>query len=98
VNVIAVKAGHENDEKIKILVEALISKLFPVYSEHLDKPSAFSGCKNSININVKNPKILSTHPTSSYKLVERGKIVEKLEITDPAAFWERSKFLVIVAD
>jgi len=53
---------------------------------------------NSININVKNPKILSNHPTSSYKLVERGKIVEKLEITDPAAFWERSKFLVIVAD
>ncbi|MBR2201428.1 MAG: hypothetical protein IJ894_11920 [Bacteroidales bacterium] len=53
---------------------------------------------NSININVKNPKILSAHPTSSYKLVERGKIVEKLEITDPAAFWERSKFLVIVAD
>ncbi len=53
---------------------------------------------NSININVKNPKILSNHPTSSYKLVERGKIVEKLEITDPVAFWERSKFLVIVAD
>ncbi|MBQ1697311.1 MAG: hypothetical protein II075_05470 [Bacteroidales bacterium] len=53
---------------------------------------------NSININVKNAKILSSHPSSSYKLVERGKIVEKLEITDPAAFWERSKFLVIVAD
>jgi putative ABC transport system permease protein len=53
---------------------------------------------NSININVKNPKILSNHPSSSYKLIERGKIVEKLEITDPAAFWERSKFLVIVAD
>ena len=32
------------------------------------------------------------------QFVERGKIVEKLEITDPAAFWERSKFLVIVAD
>jgi len=53
---------------------------------------------NSININVKNAKILSSHPSSSYKLVERGKVVEKLEITDPAAFWERSKFLVIVAD
>lgn len=53
---------------------------------------------NSINIGKKNVKLLSTHPNSSFKLVERGKIVEKLEITDPAAFWERSKFLVIVAD
>ena len=53
---------------------------------------------NSINIGKKNVKLLSTHPNSSYKLIERGKIVEKLEITDPAAFWERSKFLVIVAD
>ncbi|MCR5454246.1 MAG: hypothetical protein K6F33_04590 [Bacteroidales bacterium] len=53
---------------------------------------------NSINIGKKNAQILSSHPSSSYKLVERGKIVEKLEITDPASFWERSKFLVIVAD
>ena len=53
---------------------------------------------NSINIGKKNVKLLSTHPNSSYKLIERGKIVEKLEITDPVAFWERSKFLVIVAD
>ena len=53
---------------------------------------------NSINIGKKNVKLLSTHPNSSFKLVERGKIVEKLEITDPVAFWERSKFLVIVAD
>jgi hypothetical protein len=53
---------------------------------------------NSIPLSVKSAKILSSHPSSSYKLVERGKVIEKLEITDPVAFWERSSFLVIVAD
>lgn len=53
---------------------------------------------SSITLNVKKATILSSHPTSSYKLVERGNMVEKIEITDPVAFWERSKFLVIVTD
>ncbi len=53
---------------------------------------------SSINLNVKKATLLSSHPTSSYKLVERGNLTEKIEITDPVAFWERSKFLVIVTD
>lgn len=53
---------------------------------------------NSINIGKKNVEVLSTHPKSSYKLIAQGKIVEKLEITDPNAFWKQSNYLVIVAD
>ncbi len=53
---------------------------------------------SSINLNVKKATLLSSHPTSSYKLVERGNMIEKIEITDPVAFWERSKFLVVVTD
>ncbi len=53
---------------------------------------------SSVMLNTKKANILSSHPTSSYKLVSRGNVVEKLEITDPVAFWERSKFLVIVVD
>lgn len=53
---------------------------------------------NSITINTKNAQILSSHPTGSYKLIQNGKIVERIEITDPAKFWDSSKILVIVAD
>ena len=53
---------------------------------------------NSINLNVKKAQILSNHPSGSYKLVQKGKTVEKIEITDPLKFWENSKILVVVTD
>ena len=53
---------------------------------------------NSINLNVKKAQILSNHPSGSYKLVQKGKTVEKIEITDPVKFWENSKILVVVTD
>lgn len=51
----------------------------------------------SINIGAKKAKILTTHPSSSYKLVGE-KTVEKIEITNPEEFWGASKYLVIVID
>lgn len=53
---------------------------------------------NTISINTKNANLLSSHPSGSYKLIQNGKIIEKLEITDPAKFWDNSKILVIVTD
>lgn len=50
-----------------------------------------------INIGAKKAKIITNHPSSSYKLVG-DKTVEKLEITNPEEFWSASKYLVIVID
>lgn len=50
---------------------------------------------NAIATESKKPKILSSHPLESYKLVEgEGKLVT-IEILDPAKFWSVSKYLVI---
>ena len=51
----------------------------------------------SINIGAKKAKILSNHPSSSYKIIGE-KPVEKIEITNPKEFWSNSKYLVIVID
>ena len=51
----------------------------------------------SINIGAKKVKILTTHPSGSYKLVGQ-KPVEKLEITNAKDFWSVSKYLVIVIE
>ena len=51
----------------------------------------------SINIGSKKAKLLSTHPSASYKLVGQ-KPVEKIEITNAKEFWSVSKYLVIVIE
>jgi len=51
----------------------------------------------SINLGAKKIKMLTTHPSSSYKLVGE-KPIEKLEITNTKEFWSASKYLVIVLD
>lgn len=51
----------------------------------------------SINLGAKKVKLLSNHPSSSYKLVGE-KPVEKLEITNAQEFWSNSKYLVIVIE
>jgi predicted nucleic acid-binding Zn-ribbon protein len=50
-----------------------------------------------INIGAKKAKILTTHPTSSYKLIGE-KSVEKIEITNAEDFWGASKYLVIIIE
>jgi len=52
---------------------------------------------SSIPLGAKKVKILSTHPSSSYKLVGE-KPVEKLDITNADEFWSVSKYLVIVIE
>ncbi len=52
---------------------------------------------NSINLGAKKVKLLTTHPSTSYKLVGE-KPIEKLEITDAKEFWGTSKYLVIVIE
>jgi DNA repair exonuclease SbcCD ATPase subunit len=51
----------------------------------------------SIAIGAKKAKVLTTHPSNSYKLVG-DKTVEKLEISNAEDFWSASKYLVIVID
>jgi predicted nuclease with TOPRIM domain len=53
---------------------------------------------NSININSKKAKVLTSHPAGSYKLEKEGKVFTKLVITNSAEFWKASKYLVIVLD
>lgn len=50
-----------------------------------------------IPIGAKKVKILSSHPSNSYKLVGE-KPVEKIEITNAEDFWSVSKYLVMVIE
>lgn len=52
----------------------------------------------SIPISAKSAKILTTHPSSSYKIIGDKKHVDRIEITNPDEFWSASKFLVIVTE
>lgn len=51
----------------------------------------------SINIGAKNAKIVSSHPSNSYKLIGE-KTVEKIEILNADEFWSNSKYLVIITE
>ena len=53
---------------------------------------------SSININAKKAKIVSNHPSNSYKLVGGEKSVEKIEISNAEDFWSNSKYLVIIIE
>lgn len=52
----------------------------------------------SIPINAKSAKILTTHPSNSYKIVGDKKKVEKIDILNADNFWGASKYLVIVVE
>lgn len=51
----------------------------------------------SINIGAKKAKIITTHPSGSYKLIGE-KTVERIEITNIEEFWSVSKYLVIIIE
>ena len=51
----------------------------------------------SINIGAKKAKIITSHPSGSYKLIGEKK-VERIEITNPEEFWSVSKYLVIIIE
>ncbi len=51
-----------------------------------------------ISILSKKAKILSSHPTASYKFTGDKKVIQSLQILDYKAFWSNSKYLVIMVD
>jgi hypothetical protein len=53
---------------------------------------------SEISILSKHAKVLSNHPTASYKLVGDKKMVQSLQINDYKSFWSNSKYLVIEVD
>lgn len=52
----------------------------------------------SIPINAKRVKLISSHPSGTYELKEVDKMIESLEISNPAGFWRNTKHLVIQLD
>jgi hypothetical protein len=53
---------------------------------------------SEVSILSKKAKVMSNHPTSSYKLVGDKKIIQSLQITDYKAFWSNVKYLVIMVN
>lgn len=51
-----------------------------------------------ISVLSKKAKILSSHPSSSYKFNGDKKLIQSLTITDYKTFWSNSKYLVIVVN
>ena len=49
-------------------------------------------------INAKSAKVITTHTSDSYTLVEGDKTIEELVIENPDEFWKASKFLVVLTD
>jgi len=53
---------------------------------------------SEVSILSKKAKVISNHPTSSYKLVGDKKIIQSLQITDYRAFWSNVRYLVILVN
>jgi hypothetical protein len=51
-----------------------------------------------VSILSKKAKVISNHPTTSYKLVGDKKIIQSLQITDYKAFWSNVRYLVIMVN
>ena len=51
-----------------------------------------------VDLMAKKVKIVTNHPTDSYKLEMNGDNVEKLVILDAATFWASSKYLVVIVE
>jgi hypothetical protein len=53
---------------------------------------------NHIDIISKKVKVVTNHPSESYKIEGENGSVEKLVILDSDAFWSASKYLVMVVE
>lgn len=49
-----------------------------------------------IEINDKNPKVMTSHPAGSYELIKNEDKTSTLVIKDQAAFWSNSKYLIVM--
>lgn len=67
------------------------------------KPDAFKSIDitqtKTIELNAKTASLVTTHPSSSYKIEKKDKNhVSQLVITDPDQFWKASKYLVVMIE
>lgn len=53
---------------------------------------------SEILLMVKEARLLTFHPDSSYQFEMNDKIIQKIVITDPADFWKVSKYLIILVE
>ncbi|MEP7264690.1 MAG: hypothetical protein ABI772_09330 [Bacteroidota bacterium] len=53
---------------------------------------------STINLDSKNAKLASTHPSGTYKIERENNKVKSIQITDPENFWKASKYLVVITD
>ena len=53
---------------------------------------------SEIALNAEKAKLITTHPTGSYKIEGAEGKADKLIITDADAFWSSSKYLVVVVE
>ena len=53
---------------------------------------------SEVSILSKKAKVISNHPTSSYKLVGDKKIIQSLQISDYKAFWSNVRYLIILVN
>ncbi len=51
-----------------------------------------------IPISTKKVKLITNHPSSSYRLLTEGKIIKSLVVTNEKDFWSTSKYLVMVVN
>jgi hypothetical protein len=49
----------------------------------------------TIPVNSKGARIVTTHPTGSFTVNKKGRMMESITIDDPEKFWSASKYLVV---
>lgn len=84
-NVISKEGGFIGLGKVKKLNNELNTDYFTLGSKKVT---------STIKLGVKNAKLVTSHPESSYELTGE-KVVEELKIIDNERFWSNSKYLVI---
>ena len=52
----------------------------------------------SLDLKAKRAKLITTHPTGSFSFEMKGKVFDKLIITDSEKFWSASKYLVVLIE
>jgi len=87
--------GTTSDLKKEKIIKG--GKLLPDFNRSLFTKVDIRNTKE-IPIETKKVKLLSNHPTSSFRLNMDGKKVKSLEVTNDKAFWSNTKYLVVVTD
>lgn len=54
--------------------------------------------EGSVDLFSKSARLITNHPSESYKFEKDGEMVDKLAIVDPIEFWSASKYLVIIVE